>query len=440
MPALNGKSMTLVGTAGTVIDRSTTTNLHNADVRFENLTLKGTSANYVGFYEAASEIYVDCVFEDQFWCYGDTVVFENCTFHQPDSDLYNVWTYGANDVTFRNCTFHSAGKSLLIYSEGGATALGEQTVVVEDCKFYASVPVEGKAAIEIDSSLEHANVYVTVNDSVAEGFAKGSMSGETLWNHKKGASAVIRIDGIFYVDSDAAIESAMKVNEENLEIVLKDDVSFNVSDAYIQLGGDRTKSITVKGSGEEVLMLSTTYWSRVSLFDENATLYLENIKVDSSQSTGTWNSYDITFHCNVVAEQVDFLKAVALSGKTAVLNNVTITEDHDYYALWICANVESVTLNHCDIQSAGRGIKIDEEYVASEDLHCTVLNVSNTSFATAKKAAIMVKSAEGAQISLHNVDISNCVADTENAVWVDSDASVFYAKVVVTGGTKMQEA
>ena len=40
----------------------------------------------------------------------------------------------------------------------------------------------------------------------------------------------------------------------------------------------------------------------------------------------------------------------------------------------------------------------------------------------------MVKSVKGADITVENVDISNCAADSVNAVWVDEDAAS-YAKI-----------
>ena len=67
------------------------------------------------------------------------------------------------------------------------------------------------------------------------------------------------------------------------------------------------------------------------------------------------------------------------------------------------------------------------------------MNVSNTTFKTEEKAAIIVKSTAGADITLDNVDITAVVADAVNAVWVDADRSTAYNLVTVSGGTKFQE-
>lgn len=67
------------------------------------------------------------------------------------------------------------------------------------------------------------------------------------------------------------------------------------------------------------------------------------------------------------------------------------------------------------------------------------LNVSNTTFKTDEKAAILVKSKVGANITLDNIDITNVAADSTNPVWVDGDAADYADLVVVTGGAKIVE-
>ena len=60
----------------------------------------------------------------------------------------------------------------------------------------ASAPVAGKAAIEIDSSLIKGAYNVTINGTTANGFAEGNVSGNTLWNNKKGTKTNITVDGV----------------------------------------------------------------------------------------------------------------------------------------------------------------------------------------------------------------------------------------------------
>ena len=117
--------------------------------------------------------------------------FKNCTFEIDSPEAYNIWTYSSN-VTFEGCVFKCAGKSVLVYNEGGST----NKVTLKDCTFIASQPVEGKAAIEIDSSLGSFEVYIT--NCSATGFAEGSKSGNSLWNNKKGGATNLKVvvDGI----------------------------------------------------------------------------------------------------------------------------------------------------------------------------------------------------------------------------------------------------
>jgi hypothetical protein len=120
------------------------------------------------------------------------VVFENCTFEQESANAYNVWTYGAKDVTFEECTFNSAGKSVLVYAEGSSNG---SVVTFNGCKLNATAPVEGKAAIEIDSSLIKGEYVVNINNTTADGFANGNVSGNSLWNNKKGDKTSVYVDG-----------------------------------------------------------------------------------------------------------------------------------------------------------------------------------------------------------------------------------------------------
>lgn len=167
----------------------------NGDVAIENVTLKFTNANYTGFQHTAVESYKDCVIEGQPFLYGTDVTFDNCTFNQASANAYNVWTYGASDVTFNGCTFNSAGKSVLVYKE----AAHVHNVTFNDCVFNASAPVDGKAAVEIDSSFPNGGTghyTVNLNNSTANGFAEGSVSGNALWNNKKGTAATVNVDGV----------------------------------------------------------------------------------------------------------------------------------------------------------------------------------------------------------------------------------------------------
>lgn len=155
----------------------------------------------------------------------------------------------------------------------------------------------------------------------------------------------------------------------------------------------------------------------------------------TGNSATTWNINDVTFaNCNYVIENVTFNKEVALTnaGKSVTMNDVTINGTGDYYALWISAKGQTVKVDNLKINTSGRGIKIDEQYVDAPAM--VTLNINNSAFKTSKKAAVMVKSVEGATINWGDGnDISEVNSDSEFAVWVDEDAKDYANKVVVNG-------
>lgn len=114
------------------------------------------------------------------------------------------------------------------------------------------------------------------------------------------------------------------------------------------------------------------------------------------------------------------------------MNGVTIKEQNgDFYAMWISAVGQNITIDGLTLSSTGRGIKIDEEYVNNPAK--VTLNISNSKFNTASKAAIMVDSKEGAEINVTNVDISKVAADPVFTVWIDEDAKDYADNVIVNG-------
>lgn len=144
-----GKNLTITGDVdGVVFDNIGAKNMGGANVTFNNVTFDYyPNVNYTGLQHSGNLTYNNCTINGQVFLYGTSETFNNCTFNQNSADAYNVWTYGAKAVKFNECTFNSVGKSVLVYNEGaGATDL-----TVTDTDFIASAPVEGKAAIEIDT-------------------------------------------------------------------------------------------------------------------------------------------------------------------------------------------------------------------------------------------------------------------------------------------------
>ena len=85
---------------------------------------------------------------------------------------------------------------MLAENEG---SINGQAVEFKNCKFNASAPVTGKAAIEIDSSLLGNGIYTVIIDQATAnnvtGFGTGSVSNSTVWNNKKGTKATVIVAG-----------------------------------------------------------------------------------------------------------------------------------------------------------------------------------------------------------------------------------------------------
>ena len=181
----SGKNITITGEVdGVVFDNIGAKGMDGASVTFNNVTFDYyPNVNYTGLQHAGNLVYNNCTINGQVFLYGASETFNNCTFNQNSAGAYNVWTYGAKEVTFNECIFNSAGKSVLVYTES-ATAFTNLKIV--DTAFTASAMVDGKAAIEIDTSLSMgANIQIDA-DTTATGFDEGSVSGNSLWNNKKG--------------------------------------------------------------------------------------------------------------------------------------------------------------------------------------------------------------------------------------------------------------
>ena len=192
LPSTIAEGVTILGSDGTVIDIPTAVAYHNKNLTFKNVTMKSPNANYTGIQHAASVKYVDCTIEGQPFSYAANAVFEKCTFNQTSSAAYNIWTYGSTNITFNDCVFNCAGKGVLIYNEG---SINKEVATFNNCKFIATTPVTGKAAIEIDSTFSEYEVHI--NGCTESGFDAGSVSGNSLWNKKKGNNKVeVFVDGL----------------------------------------------------------------------------------------------------------------------------------------------------------------------------------------------------------------------------------------------------
>ncbi len=191
LPATVGNNIHIFGNEGAKIEVPAAVAWSNKTAIFHNVKLVYGQDNYVGIQHAKTIKYENCEIAGQMFSYAENSEFVSCVFTQ-DEVNYNIWTYGSKNIKFTNCTFNCKGKAALLYSESATLA---QTATFDHCTFNASAKAEGKAAIEIDSSLG-ANYDVYIKNCVETGFDLGKVSGNSLWNQKKGNLTNLWVDGV----------------------------------------------------------------------------------------------------------------------------------------------------------------------------------------------------------------------------------------------------
>ncbi len=281
-----------------------------------------------------------------------------------------------------------------------------------------------------------------------EGFADAKTALDTAFGKLDAENAAKWFKGLISsesVSSDEDLKDALSSNEKTIVVTLNGDVTYDVAAwAANGMGGEATENIIINGNGYTITFNQTNSdWNNI--VTNGAKLIINNAKItNSGNNDGPWNRHDLNFACEVELNDVVSDKALAFKSN-ATLNNVVINDANtsDTYAIWIQPKGQTVTLNNVTIDmldcTDGRGIKIDEQYLASDEIAKVTLNVSNTTFKTEEKSAILVKSAAGAEIILSNVDITGVEADSTHAVWVDEASSAYEDLVVVRGGTKIVE-
>ena len=203
-----GKTLTFIGTGNPEDTKIATQDdgsyegcdysLDGATVTFENITINTDSRTYTG-YARCKGTYKNCVINGTYTLYGDSK-FKNCTFNV-SGDVYNIWTWGAQNAEFDSCTFNSDGKALLLYQEGTNTI----NLTVNRCIFNDNGGLTAKkAAIEIgDAPYGKTPTYnVTVSGTTVNGYEindEGINTGTTLWGNKNSMPADrlnVTVDGV----------------------------------------------------------------------------------------------------------------------------------------------------------------------------------------------------------------------------------------------------
>ncbi len=398
-----GKNLTITGAVdGVEFDMPkkeySTIGVH-AGLTFNNVIFQYGNYNYVGLAHCTNMVYNDCTFNGQVFLYGTSETFNNCTFNQNSSGAYNVWTYGAKEVAFNGCTFNSAGKSVLIYSEQSDLV---NNVTVTDCDFIASSPVEGKAAIEMDSSLTDGINLTIDGETTATGFGSGNVSGNSLWNNKKGNNNDANNDITVVVDGETVLEPiyVAKIGEEGhrtlQEAIGKAVAGDNTIQLLANIEGDVTilqqeginividgKNYTFNGTiniygnarhtGEETLTIQNVNFYT----EDNARYFIEANEYGQIPGTNNFKQYA---H-NVTVENCNFATSAENTENEVVgmrfrqaynVSAVNCTSDGIFSIMWTTA-VDGLTLNGVEATNCEEGITIGG---ASEEVEIigTIIN------------------------------------------------------------------
>lgn len=192
---LNGNA-TIDNTLGSYWDGATLT-FNNVNFKTSAGYANGNGSDYAALY-SKNVTYNKCNFSGPMRLGRDGAKFIECTFNDLGNDY--VWTYG-NAASFTGCTFNSAGKALLIYSDGGN---GAPAVSVTGCTFNATtgakagaISNQNCAAIEIHN-YGYGVTLTTAGNTVDT--ADGKFSGE--WRIKtyetRNADSKIFVNGTEY--------------------------------------------------------------------------------------------------------------------------------------------------------------------------------------------------------------------------------------------------
>ena len=443
---------------------------------FENIAFETAALN--GY-----DAFIYCNEQNGNTRYPDNVTIKRCTFKGTDTAVAAKFRSLNGNLVVENCKAEGIHSLLQLSSCSKATVLVDGVDVVDCGRGFSlqhstnvirntnvkaasyGVRLEAGAATTIENSTIEATQPVIVRKLTTAGytvnideasvitrtgdydviFTKGSDDAAyvapTVDFTFNGPADLLVFPQTVVVRTADEMATALTANAQKINVKLAENIDLPISSlgtitggsGEYKLGGENTEAITID-LNEKTLNVTTTYWSNLGAKNNDALFTIKNGKMTSSQPTGTWNSYDLTFsNCDYAIEDVNFLKAIAFAneGKSVSLKGVTINETHDYYAMWITAEGQNVTIDGLTVNSDGRGIKIDEQYVGTPAK--VTLNIANSTFNTAKKAAILVKSVEGAEINVENINIANVAEDAEFAVWVDEDAAAYADLVVVNG-------
>ena len=363
------------------------------------------------------------------WANGQNVEIDELTVNAPNGRGIKIADEDAGekivDLDIKNSSFTTAAKSaILVSSIAGANITTENVDIL-------NVQADNKNIVWVDEDYADSADKVTVNDDLA--FMEGT---------------VATVNGVGYKTLALALAATSEMSGDVvIDLCTDAELSYGAREAY---GSDAVTSITINGNDNTLTLNQTNSdWSSIGMKNADGVFKMNNVTVEKTgygDTSGAWNTHAINFNVNTEFKDVTFNNSIKVSG-TSVLTNVDIVEAGEYYGIWIPANATSVTINGGSITATngGRGIKIADQYVEDSAQNVS-LKVDGMTFKTAKKAAVLVSSIAGADITATNYDITEVAADSQNFAWIDDGENKdkkkytdYAEQVTVNGGAAFVE-
>ncbi|MBP3684468.1 MAG: hypothetical protein J6J12_05840, partial [Oscillospiraceae bacterium] len=420
LPGFHNKDLTFVGfdkEKVIIIDAANENNQawNGSSIHFENLTAQGTSTDNFGLANTVDVSYKNCILNDQRYLYAQTVSFENCIFNQTNADKYHLWTYGAGSVTFSGCTLNSAGKALLVYNHGGNAT----NVTISGCTFNASAPVSGKAAVEIDTSYLTGTSNIVIDAATkANGFDKGSKSGDTLWNVKnhKDYNATVTVAGekvfpiypFVVIDSDNRENGYASLATAVAECEGGETILINEAGTY-DLPIFANKELTFVGFDKDKVIINDAPTATTQGWN-GSTFHFKNL----TAAGATENYHGLA---NGVAE-VTYQECVVKNLRHLYATNVSFdgcnfdsgAQEHSFYTY----GASNVTVNNCEFNYADRAVNCYSESVAT---HKTTITFTDCKFINTDGSSDGAVEINSSSIAGITVTMNGCTAPSVGKMW-----------------------